>query len=30
MKAMERVFPATNQFHGTKSFIKENGKRWPP
>ena len=27
MKAMERVFPATNQFHGTKSFIKENGKR---
>ena len=27
MKAMGRIFPSTTQFHGTKSFIKENGKR---
>ncbi len=27
MKAVGRFIPSTNAFHGTKSFIRENGKR---
>ncbi|MGW7515593.1 TerC family protein [Streptomyces sp. NPDC054796] len=27
MKAVERRFPSTNKYHGTKLFIVENGKR---
>ncbi len=27
MRAMERIFPATKEFHGTSSFIRDRGKR---
>ncbi|HPB72231.1 MAG TPA: TerC family protein [Phycicoccus sp.] len=27
MKTVERIFPATKAFHGTRSFVRENGKR---